>query len=313
MRKKTFGKIIFLFIILFLVTGCRHGSTTRGIRRSGFTIGPAEFECAEFMPVEQSIFEELFTDKPEDTNYIKIWYIDDSRIITDTGVIYDYVLGGTFSNNKSCKQAEFTKTAVAIMDDKIIKASDNNLYYFSENGEAAIYSRVTAEDNSYAIYQILFEDSNVIKVLTIDSNAGIYYLLKRDGNVYKYVISKSNSNEPPRLKSNEIVFSKSVYGSITDFNYSITELGANYILGKNENLDTSAMYPLRFYRSIATNAAACTKYEDIQCQYTMKFDEPMADPEQTGYYSLSLHQSEMIAYNGKMVITKYGKVFNIAG
>ena len=312
MSKKSFCKIIFVFVLVFLVTGCRHGPTTRGIRRSGFNIGNAMFECQEFLPEQQSIFEELFTDTPPDTDYTRIWYMDESRIITDTGVIYDYVLGGTFSNNKSCKQAEFTKNVVAVMDNKIVKASDGNLYYFSDSGQAAIYSRVTSEDNSLKTYQILFEDPSVIKVITIDDSNGIYYLLKRNGNVYKYVITKSYSNEPPSLKSSEIVFSKSAYGFITDFNYSISDLGANYNLGKNENVDTNAMYPLRFYRSIATNAAMCTKYQDIQCQYTMKFDDPLADIEQTGYYSLSLYQNEMIVYNGRMVITKYGKVFNLA-
>ena len=312
MSKKSFCKIIFVFVLVFLVTGCRHGSTTRGIRRAGFTIGNAEFECKQFLPEQLSIFEELFTDTPPDTNYTKIWYMDDTRIITDTGVIFDYVLGGTFSNNESCKQAEFTKNVVGIMDNKIIKASDGNLYYFSDSGQAAIYSRVTGEDSSLKTYQILFEDPSVIKVVTIDDSAGIYYLLKRDGNIYKYVITKAYSNEPPTLKSSEIVFSKSVYGSIVDFNYSITELGANYIVSKNENMETNGLYPLRFNRSIATNAAMCTKYQDIQCQYTMKFDEPLADPEQTGYYPLSLYQNEMIVYNGKMVITKYGKVFNLA-
>ena len=138
-------------------------------------------------------------------------------------------------------------------------------------------------------------------------------MIKRHHELYSYIseIRTCEINDAAEQKALNMTSEEEEYATV-DFNYSITELGANYIVSKNENMETNGLYPLRFNRSIATNAAMCTKYQDIQCQYTMKFDEPLADPEQTGYYPLSLYQNEMIVYNGKMVITKYGKVFNLA-
>ncbi len=277
--KKTVICILIIFVMSFIVTGCRHGDITRAIRHAGFTVGSVDFTCSEFLPQND-----------EDTYYSKIWYLDSSKIITEYGVVYDYILGGEYSNGQSCKQADFTKKVVAILDSQIVKADDGRLYYFGDNGNAPAYSQVTTEDNSYSIYKIIFEDPQVIKAITVDQEAGIYYLLKRDGNVYKYVISKGYNNEPAKLQSSEIVYSKGAYGGpILDFSYSTTSLATNYIRTN-----------FTLYRNIASNREMCEKYEDVQCQYTMRNDT-----------DLFQYMNNVIAYNGGIIITNYGKVFNV--
>lgn len=276
--KKKICYFIVIVLMVFIATGCNNGETTRGIRHAGFTLSGSEFNCTEFMPIDE-----------EDTNYTKIWYLGASKIITDTGIIYEMALDGEFSTGESCKKADFTKRVVGIFDDKIIKADDGKFYYLVSNGNAAAYSQVTTEDNSYQVYQILFEDPDVTKVITVDQNSGIYYLLKRDGNVYKYIVTRPSYNEPYILRSSEIIYSKGTYGgAILDFNYT-NSLGTNYIR-TNSSL----------YRTIASNRDECSKYADIQCQYQMQRDD-----------DLYQYMNQIIAYNGSTIITTYGSVFTI--
>lgn len=277
--KKKIRYFIIIFIMLFMVTGCKNGETTRGIRHAGFVINSEEFDCSEFMPKDE-----------EDTNYAKIWYYNGTKLITDNGLIYEVAIGGKFSNNQSCKKSDFTRKVTAILDDKIIRADDGRLYYLVANGNAAAYTAVTSEDNSYALYQILFKDPETIKIVTVDQNAGIYYLLKRDGNVYKYVISKSDYNQPPKLVDSPIVYSKGTYGPILDFNYSLSAIGGNFI-----RTNTS------IHRNIATNFETCSKYADVQCHYEMRQD-----------VELFKYMNDVIVYNGTTIITTYGTIFNIS-
>ncbi len=277
--KKIFSCII-IVVMVFMATGCKNRETTSGIRHAGFALSSIEFNCTEFMPADE-----------EDTNYTKIWFYSDSKIITEYGVIYEVALDSEFSNGQSCMQANFTKKVTAILDDKIARADDGKLYYLVANGNAAAYSVVTSDDSSYQIYQILFKDPETTKIVTVDSNSGIYYLLKRDGNVYKYVISKANSsNETPKLIESSIVYSKAAYGSILDFSYSLTNLGTNYIRSNT-----------KLFRNIASNSEECSKYADIQCHYEMRQD--------TDLYQ---YMDKVIAYNGSTIITSYGSIFSLS-
>ena len=281
MKKKI--RYFIIILMLFMVTGCKNGEVTRGIRHAGFIINSEEFNCSEFMPKDE-----------EDTNYTRIWYYNGTKLITANGIIYDVAIGGKFSSSvggkESCKKSNFTKKVTAILDDKIIRADDGRLYYLVANGNAAAYTAVTAADSSYALYQILFKDPATIKIITVDSNAGIYYLLKRDGNVYKYVITKSDHNQPPVLVDSPIVYSKGTYGAILDFNYSLSEMGGNFI-----RTNTS------IHRNIATNFETCSQYADIQCHYEMKQD-----------VELIKYMNDVIVYNGTTIITTYGTIFNIS-
>lgn len=275
--KKKICYFVVIFLMVFLATGCKNGEITRGIRHAGFTVSETEFTCSEFLPKDE-----------EDTTYAKIWYYNGSQIITESGIIYDVSLDMPFANGESCKQADFTKKVVAILDDKIIKADDNKLYYFSSNGNLAAFSEVPTDDNSYQVYQIIFKDPDVIKAITVDQNSGIYYVLKRDGNVYKMVITRSEYNQPYVLRSSEIFYSKGVYGIILDFNYSADAKG-NYI-----RTNTT------IHRNIASNSDECNKYADVICQYQMREDT-----------ELELYLDRIVAYNGTTLITDYGKIFTV--
>ena len=264
--------------MVMMCSGCKNGDITRGIRHAGFTVSGTEFDCSEFLPKDD-----------EDFTYTKIWYYGSSMLITSNGVLYDVSFDRPFANGESCKKANFTKRVVAILDERIIKADDNKLYYLSNSGNAGAFSEVSVEDSSYQIYQILFEDPEVRKIVTVDQNSGVYYVLKMDGNVYKLIISRDDYNKPYVLRSSEIIYSKAVYGSIIDFYYS-SDLSFNYIR-------TNAS----IHRSIASNGSECSKYADIVCKYQM-----MEDTE------LNQYLDKILAYNGNTLITTYGKVFTVS-
>lgn len=276
--KKKISYFIVIFLMVMMCSGCKNGDITRGIRHAGFTVSGTEFDCSEFLPKDD-----------EDFTYTKIWYYGSSMLITDSGILYDVSFDRPFANGESCKKANFTRRVVAILDERIIKADDNKLYYLSNSGNAGAFSEVSVEDSSYQIYQILFNDPEVIKVVTVDQNAGVYYALKRDGNVYKMVISRSDYNQPYVLRSNQIVYSKGVYGAIIDFNYS-SDLSYNYIRTNSS-----------IHRSIASNGDECSKYADIICQFQMKKDE-----------ELGQYLDKILAYNGNTLITTYGKIFTVS-
>ena len=175
-------KVLLLLLIAgfcFLCTGCV-GNVTRGIRHAGFTLSDAEFVCSLLVPGKDNL------------DYEKIRYITTTnKAITESGKVYDLSLGQSFSNEQNCKASDFTKKVVAIMDDNVVKAADGKYYYLSSNDASNKnkYPEVTENDQSYSIYNLLFSDSAIRKVITIDSNAGIYYALKSDGNIYKLIIT----------------------------------------------------------------------------------------------------------------------------
>lgn len=275
---KKLSYFIVITILVLVMSGCKNGDVTRGIRHAGFTLTDAEFNCSEFLPQDEY-----------DVNYTKIWYYGPSKIITNTGVIYELSSDKKFSNGESCKKADFNKRAVALLDDRIIKAEDNKIYYLSSDGNVAPFSQVTVEDSSYQIYAILFNDPEIIKVITIDQNTGIYYALKRDGNVYKLIISRNDYNQPYQLRSSEIAYSKGTYGNIIDFNYS-ADFKSTYIRTKES-----------IHRQVPTNREECSKYADVECKYQMINDT-----------DLMSYADKILVYNGTTLITTYGKIFTVS-
>lgn len=276
--KKKIRYFIIIILIVFMATGCKNGETTRGIRHAGFTLADAEFNCSEFLPQDEY-----------DVNYTKIWYYGTSKIITETGVVYELSSDLKFSNGESCKRADFNRKAVALLDDKIIKADDNKLYYLSSGGNVAPFTQVTVEDSSYQIYSIIFNDPEIIKVVTVDQNSGIYYALKTDGNIYKLIISRNDYNQPYQLRSSEIVYSKGTYGNIIDFNYS-ADFRSTYIR-TNQSI----------HRQIPYNREECSKYADVECKYQMVEDT-----------ELIKYADKILVYNGNTLITTYGKIFTVS-
>ena len=221
--------------------------------------------------------------------YDKLKYVNSTKAITSDGKIYELSLGQKFSNEQNCMEADFNKRVVAILDSNIIKADDNNFYYLSSENNVEAYTMVTVNDKSYDIYEILFSDSDVIRIVTVDGNSGIYYALKNDGNIYKLIITRSSSQEPYALTSSEIVYSKGRYGKIVDFNYDIN------------NTTTFIRTDDAIYRMLKTNKKECSKYADIECKYEMSEDT-----------QLFKYNNYILGFNGQLLISSYGKVFNVS-
>lgn len=269
--------VVSFLIVSFFCTGCM-GNVTRGIRHAGFNLSESEFTCNL-----------LLSGKKNEKVYTKLKYVSSTKAITADGKVYEISLGQKFSNEQNCMATDkFTKKVVAIMDDSIIKADDGNFYYLNANGNTDAYSQVTVNDNAYGVYSVLFSDENVVKIVTVDGNSGIYYVLKNDGNIYKIIVTRASSEMPYILASSEIVYSKGRYGKIIDFNY----VGANtgtYIWTEDS-----------IYRMKKANSDACGKYADVKCEYVMEED-----------VELIKYMDYVFGFNGQLLISSYGKVFNV--
>lgn len=266
-------------VLCFSCTGCT-GNVTRGIRHAGFTLSETEFVCSLLVPGEGN------------SNYEKIRYITTSKAITESGKVYDLSLGQNFSNEQNCKESSFTKKVDAIMDDNVVRA-DGKYYYLNASSDKSNgkeeYPEVTVNDQAYDIYNILFSDASIKKIVTVDSNAGIYYALKNDGNVYKLIITRSDSRSPYVLSSSEMAYSKGRYGEIIDFNID------------PNNTSTYILTTSNIYRMIKTNKDECDKYADIECKFELQEDA-----------ELFKYVDYILGYNGQTLITSYGRVFNVS-
>ena len=269
-----------LFIVIFLIgicCGC-NGNTTRDIRHAGFNMS-GNFKCSNFFPKDK-----------EDVNYEKILYMTDSRIINTDGKIYELSLSQPFSNGENCKEADTAITVKAILDSSIIKGTDNKYYYLVGQNSVPSYMEIPNTDNSYAIYDLVLKEEDVVKVITADSSAGIYYVLKRDGNVYSYEITRANHQAPPAITTVATVCVTVKYvASIMEFNYVGETLGT-YV--KTED---------KVYRMRVTNSKECGKYADVACQFSMQEDPIFVDK-----------RDSIIAYNGSVLITDYHQTFTVA-
>lgn len=275
-RKSIFSFLLIMFLVL-VCTAC-NGSVTRDIRHAGFTIG-SDFICDGFYPKNKN-----------DTSYTKIKYFTGSNIITDTGKIYELSLGQKYSNNQNCKVAETSLTVKAIMDNAIIKATDNKYYYLLGQSDVPKYSEITTSNNSYALYNMLLKDDDVVKVATADTNSGTYYVLKTDGNIYAKVINSKDRNNL-QLASTKIVYDKAAYdgSNIIDFNYA------------GNTLATFIRTEKKVFRMRATNGDECNKYADVNCEYTIQ-EDPIFEK----------YNDRIITFNGSTLITDYKKMFTVA-
>lgn len=270
-KLKVFG--LFLGVVLF-VSGCDffYADTTRDIRHSGYSVSNAEFECPPLLP--------------SDAGYEKIKFFSNIYAITTDGKFYTLSLSKKYTNDLNCKIPDnfASKSITAIMDNKIVKTSDDRLYYISGDGVA--YTEVPTSDSNYDIYKTLLSDSSVLKVVTVDSSNGYYYVLKSDGNVYNIVVIKENG--VASQISSSVVYGKSNYGgNIVDFNFA-GDSSATYVRTETQ-----------IFRMMAQNKEDCTKYADVTCKYEMELDE-----------GLSEHLDEIIGFSGNFLITDYGKEFS---
>lgn len=275
------NKIRFVLLLVVVIFGCSacNGDITRGIRHAGFSVSGDDFVC-----------EPLYPSDADDNNYEKIKYLDSSFAVTDEGNVYELSMGQKFSNDKNCKKAKYDLGVVAIFDNKIVKADNGKYYYIVSQNNAAAYSEVTVNDNAYEIYNLLLADSTILKVVTIDQSNGIYYVLKNDGNVYKYIITRASSQEAYSIASTAIVYNKGDFGgAIVDFN----EAG--------EHPSTFIKTSNAIYRMQATNKEKCSKYADVVCKYKLKKDATLTE-----------YNDKLLAYNGSLLITDYGKIFSVS-
>lgn len=266
---------VFTCMIILLCSAC-NGSVTRSIRHAGFNVG-GKFICSRFYPKDK-----------EDTSYLKVRYFTGSHMIDTNGNIYEVSMDQVYANKENCKEADTSIVVKAIMDNKIIKGTDDKYYYLvSQNGTPS-YSEITRSDNSYYVYDLLLKDSNIVKVVTANSNEGSYYILKNDGNVYEVIVYTKDYNTPPAIVSSKIVYDRGEYGGdIIDFNY-----GGE---GSNTYIKTAD----KIYRMKASNIDECTKYADIKCNYYMSEDT-----------ELEKYIDRIIIYSGNFIVTDYKQVFN---
>ncbi len=269
-------KLMILVGLILICCGC-DGNVTRDIRHGGFTLG-GEFQCDVLVP-----------DNEDDTTYEKIKYYRDGYVITENGDIYEISSDKKFSNGDYCKKAKIDFKVDTVFDN-IAKGNDGKYYYLTAQNNAKAYTTVEDTDNSLALYKLLLDDTNNLKVQKVDNNTGSYYILKKDGNVYNYIITKENSNSQYKIVSSDIAFDKSnLSGNIIDFAYY------------GENLNTFVKTEDSVYRMRAKNRDECEKYADVTCKYEMKEDE-----------LFKTHKDKILTYNGGTLITTYGKMFTVA-
>lgn len=279
MKNIKWSRFFIVVVGVFMCSAC-NGTVTREIRHSGFSLSNTTFICDSLTPKDDS-----------DTSYKKLKYLGNTFAITEDGSVYELSLGQKYSNNQNCKKADFSLEVVSMLDNKVLKASDGNLYYASGQAGVAAYSLVTVNDNSYSIYQLLLGDGTNLKAITVDSGAGIYYVLKNDGNVYQYTITRPNIQADYQISSTNIVYDSKKYGNIIDFNYSSGAMSSIFLRTDS-----------KFYRMKATNREECSKYADVSCKYEMAQDE-----------ALGTYYDKILGYNGSLLITTYGKEFTALG
>lgn len=268
-------KYIVLFILVLLSSGCSYfyASTTRNIRHSGFNIVGNKFVCTPII------------EKKEIKDKVKFY--SGNILITESGNLYEINLGKVYSNDMNCKKPDFSVKVSAIFDLSIVKGDDDNYYYLGGSTDIEPYSLVTTNNEDYALYDILLEDEDVVKVNTVNKKDGIYYVLKTDGNIYQYNINKNNNVY--KLLNNFLLYDKSDYDSkIVDFSYN------------GSNSTTYVKTEKSYYRMHVTNGDECYKYADIACKYEMDQDE-----------KLTKEMDRVLAYNGSSLISTYGKVFSV--
>ena len=269
--------VIVCLLMIFVCTAC-NGTITRNIRHAGFNVG-STFYCDTFFPQDK-----------EDTSYKKIKYLLGGHIVDENGVIYEISLGQKYANNQNCKKAETNITVEAIMDNQIIKSSNNKYYRLVGQNDVKPYTEVSKIDNNYELIDLLMKQNDVVKVITANSNTGQFYVLKKDGNVHSYIVSKANRNDPIVITSIKKVYDKNDFdSSIVDFSYA------------GESLGTFVRTEKSVYRMKITNSKTCKKYADVACEFKMEKD-PIFDE----------YKENIIAYNGVNLITNYNQVFSVA-
>ena len=275
--KKILKLSLIFAIIMFFCTGC-NGTITREIRKSGFTVG-GEFICDEFYPKDS-----------EDVYYNRIQYFTGSHLIDQEGNIYELSLSQKYMDEQNCQQANTSIRVKAILDNKIIKGTDNLYYYLISQNNEESYTQIPTSDNSYDIYDILLRDEDVIKVQTANNNDG-YYVLKSDGNVYEITVNRNDRNAPPTISGTRIIFDKEEYGDyIIDFNYV------------GDSLNTYVRTQSKLFRMKINNEEMCKKYAGITCKFNMVEDD-----------IFEKYENRIITFNGSTLITDYKLIFTVSG
>ena len=270
--------IIVLFVSILFLTGC-NGTVTRELRKDGFNVMQGNITCNDLVPKKENL-------KANE----EIMYMNENMAISKDGDIYEISLGQKYANNQNCKKVNISFKVDAYLDSSIVKGQDGKIYYTISDSSVNNYKEVNVNDDSYAKYKILFESSDVKKIITVDESAGSYYVLLDDGNVYNYIINRNDYNEPYKLKYKKIVYDSNDFdGKIIDFNYDGSIMEKIYIKTKNT-----------IYRMTAINSKKCNNYADVDCEYEMLKDKVL-----TKYYN-----NKILYYGENILVTTYGRIFN---
>lgn len=275
MMKNRIRLVCSLLVVCLIVTGC-NGTITKNIRRDGYAVQDGKFNCGFFISKSK---EERAVDK--------VKYLTDNYIISEKGYIYEITLGGVYSNGMNCKKGgNIGGKVVAIMDQSIVKDSTGHFFYLDTNEEAMKYTRVPESDENYQIYYLLMKDADVKKVVTVNSNIYSYYVLKANGSIHNVHLKKDKDTDKISILSDSEEISTGVYGSIIDFGFA------------GESLATYFRTSDKFITMKAKNAKDCNKYVDVPCQFGLDEDDVLIE-----------YQDKIVAFNGKTLITDYGRVF----
>lgn len=270
-------KLLLIISLVIICCGC-DGNVTRDIRHAGFSIDGNKFVCDDLVPEDE-----------DDQVYEKIKYFKGSYAITEKGEIYDISMSLKYSNNQNCKKAN-TNLIITSVFDEVGRASDGNYYYLTTQNNGAAYTAVASNDNALALYKLLLDDTNNIKVQAVDNGTGSYYVLKKDGNIYNYIVARENSNSSYNVLSSTVIYNAgSVDGKIIDFGYY------------GDSLNTFIKTEDAVYRMKITNAEKCKKYADVACKYELQEEEVF-----------ETYKDKILTFNGSTLITTYGKTFSVA-
>lgn len=217
------------------------------------------------------------SDKKFKCPMVKIKYLYDNFLISEDNDIYEVSYDLPYKNGFNCKIINKSYKAMSIYSDEIFKSSDNNLYSFNYNDNR----NFSHMDNKFAEF-LLFGDTN-IKVINNDDH---YFVLNSDGNIYDYILKENFDNEHSiNLINSSILYKNDDFdGDIVDFYYS-DNLVDNYVR-TTTNYYTSQLVD-----------ESCLKFADIKCEYELKVDK-----------ILNKYNSNVVAFNGRTLILKSGKV-----
>jgi len=224
-------------------------------------------------------FKNFKCDVLNDNNILHMSY---RHFILDNGELYMRVgeNEGIYSNNQHCMKIPNIDLTFSLKSEYIYKGSDNQYYTITNDKDYGMeLNKINISDHEDELF---LKDDNIVAYkyyMEADANEyksipnnyySVYVVLKKDGNLYQVVVNTYFTNFGYRKKivSEEVVYSKEVYGFIKGFK---TENGKKALDNYSE---VSALITDKSYyylKDIKTDE--CEKYLDVKCERTFSQSE----------------------------------------